>query len=785
MKNIIKDVSKMTAKEIVKDMKIGWNLGNSLEAACPDNKETATIAEFEMNWGNPQTTKEMILEIINAGFNTIRVPVTWWKKLDVSSDYKIDPQWLDRVQEVVDYIYNEGIYVILNTHHEDDWLSPIFDDLDRRVEILEKIWLQICERFKDYDNHLIFETMNEVRLIGTEYEWNSGTPDARKVINILNNAAVTAIRSTGGNNKGRAVIIPTYGARAAADAIDDIIVPDNDNMIILSVHAYAPYPFCMVPDETAFWGSEEDKKELVDLLDSISNVAKMKDLPMIIGEFGTINKKNQDIRAEYLEFYIREALKREITCILWDNNECNEFEWNSFGLFNREKLSWRFPNIFGAIMNPFYPTCLPGHSLKEKNSFNDKVLRSVPFEFYGSNLYDERETKAVSEVIKAKAPFRYYRLTDNHITDKFEDMCKKYFGVDYVHCVNSGMGALSCAMHSFEVGIGDEVIVPGYLFLADINAILLRGAVPVLCEVDDSFGINPEDLKSKITDKTKCVVLIHMDGGFGKVNEVINICKERNIKVLEDFSQAIGASINGRKLGSFGDIAIASFQQNKMITAGEGGIILTNNKKYYKKCRLRSDVGLDRALLEDEDVKDLWTYGEGRRFSEISAAIMMVQLSKLDEMVLHINKSKQFIVKTLGDILPVRFREVPDPDGEVGSILTMIFESVKQASDFWDYYKNQDSEGVLRLIRLEDTGLHIYYNCTNLVNKIESLPNNFPWMYYDDKKYSYHKGTLPYTDELLEKSIIIKIPAGLTDLQKNVMADSLKNMIGSFLYKNN
>lgn len=352
MEKIVKDVSKMTAKEIVKDMKIGWNLGNSLEALCPDNKETATVAEFETSWKNPQTTKDMILEIIKAGFNTIRVPVTWWKKIYVSSDYKINPQWLDRVQEVVDYIYNEGVYVIINTHHEDEWLSPEFDGLNKRIEILEKIWFQVGERFKDYDNHLIFETMNETRLVGTEYEWNSGTAEAREVINILNYAAVNAIRSTGGNNKSRAIIIPTYGARARADAIEDIIIPDNDNMIILSVHAYEPYPFCMVPYETAFWGSEEDKKELTDLLDSISNAAKMKNLPLIIGEFGTINKKNDDVRAEYTEYFIREALKREITCILWDNNECNEFEWNSFALFNREKLSWRFPNILNAVMSP-------------------------------------------------------------------------------------------------------------------------------------------------------------------------------------------------------------------------------------------------------------------------------------------------------------------------------------------------------------------------------------------------------------------------------------------------
>ena len=337
--------------DIVKEMKRGWNLGNSLEAEAPQNKETATIKEFEENWGNPTTTKEMILKVKEAGFNTIRIPVTWWKKVDEKNDYKIDSAWLNRVKEVVDYVYEEGLYVIINAHHEDEWLTPVEEDLEKRKTILTSIWTQIGTAFKDYDYHLIFETMNEVRLIGTEYEWNEGTDKARKIINELNCAAFNAIRSTGGNNDERAIIIPVYGARASDVAIDDLEIPNNDPNIIITVHAYYPYFFCMVPTETSVWGSDEEKRELIDLLNTISEAADRKKRPLVIGEFGTINKGNEEYRAEYTRFYVDECRKRNVTCIIWDNNQYDNFEWDSFGMFDRNDLKWKNKKIIDSIMS--------------------------------------------------------------------------------------------------------------------------------------------------------------------------------------------------------------------------------------------------------------------------------------------------------------------------------------------------------------------------------------------------------------------------------------------------
>lgn len=335
--------------EIVQEMKCGWNLGNSLDAIGIE-KPLETVLEYETSWGNPKITKALIQKVIKSGFNTIRIPVTYQGKFEHKPGHIIDPVWLDRVEEVVNYAYEEGVFVIIDTHHEDEWLGlGDKSQEEKALVILYDLWIQIAERFKDYDYHLIFETMNETRLIGTDDEWTPGTSEARAVVNQLNEVAVKAIRKTGSNNCNRAIIIPTYAARPSDVAINDLIIP-NDNMIILAVHSYDPYFFCMVPEETAHWGTTEDVEELSRLFDSISLAAKRKGVPLIIGEFGTINKCNEEARALYTTHFMQEARKRNIKCILWDNDINTDFLEHSFAQLDRKELSWRYPKILNAIL---------------------------------------------------------------------------------------------------------------------------------------------------------------------------------------------------------------------------------------------------------------------------------------------------------------------------------------------------------------------------------------------------------------------------------------------------
>ena len=165
--------------ELVKEMKIGWNLGNTLDATGG-----GVSVNSETSWGNPRTTQEMIDTVIDQGFNVIRIPVSWGGHMGGAPYYNVMPTWMDRVQEVVDYAYSRGVYVIINIHHE-DWHFPSEENKAAAAEQLAALWTAIATRFRDYDGHLIFEGMNEPRKTGTNVEWNGGDQEGRDVVNYL------------------------------------------------------------------------------------------------------------------------------------------------------------------------------------------------------------------------------------------------------------------------------------------------------------------------------------------------------------------------------------------------------------------------------------------------------------------------------------------------------------------------------------------------------------------------------------------------------------------------
>jgi len=183
----------LTALEFTSQINVGWNLGNTMDA-------TGTGLESERSWGNPKTTPEMIKAVKDAGFNAIRLPVSWGTHLDENNN--IDPQWLARVKEIVDYAYDIDMYIILNTHHE-EWYDPYEDNKAAAGEKLAKVWSQIAEEFKGYDEHLIFEGMNEPRWRGTSEEWSGGNDEGRAVVNYFNSIFIDTVRAAGGNNEKR------------------------------------------------------------------------------------------------------------------------------------------------------------------------------------------------------------------------------------------------------------------------------------------------------------------------------------------------------------------------------------------------------------------------------------------------------------------------------------------------------------------------------------------------------------------------------------------------------
>lgn len=324
--------------QLCEDITIGWNLGNSLDA-------TGWGSSSETSWGNPVTTKELILEVKEAGFDAVRIPTTWYNHVD--KDFNIDKAWLDRVQTVVDYAYDEEMYVILNAHHE-NWNDPYESTLKDVSGKIKKLWTQIAERFEDYGERLIFEGMNEPRWKNTQYEWNGGSAEGRRVINEYNKVFVQTVRATGGNNRYRALMVPTYAA--SASGLDGFEVPEGDSLIV-SIHAYSPYNFAMNANGTTSFDPDDSGStgELVWLADTLYDRFISKGTGVIIGECGTINKNNQSDRMNWAGYFPKVFGEKGIPIFLWDNNAYGTGN-ETFGLLDRSSLTWKYPDYIKKLV---------------------------------------------------------------------------------------------------------------------------------------------------------------------------------------------------------------------------------------------------------------------------------------------------------------------------------------------------------------------------------------------------------------------------------------------------
>lgn len=350
------------ALSFVRDMKAGWNLGNCFDAY--DCNWLSDPMDYETAWCKAKATKELILELKAQGFNSIRIPVSWHNHLDNS--WNIDSKWMDRVQEVVDYAYDEGMYVIINIHHDNDadHEYPSYAKLDNSKKYITKIWTQIAERFADYDEHLIYETMNEPRQVGTEHEWwiNDVHSDTAKecfdCVNQLNQTAVDTIRSVDkGYNTSRYIMCPGYCASPEFALVNEFKLPDDnkcsaENRLILSVHAYTPYNFALDLNGTDSFdiASGKGTDEINSFMRRLYNSYVVKGIPVVIGEYGALDKHgNTDSRMQFTAYYVATARYYGLTTLWWDNNALNA-EGECFQIIDRSTLKWSFPEIRDQIM---------------------------------------------------------------------------------------------------------------------------------------------------------------------------------------------------------------------------------------------------------------------------------------------------------------------------------------------------------------------------------------------------------------------------------------------------
>ena len=316
-------------------------------------------------------------------------------------------------------------------------------------------------------------------------------------------------------------------------------------------------------------------------------------------------------------------------------------------------------------------------------------VRTEPFPHrsWGAAVVGEEELALVTEVVRSRSLFRAYGETPPHMVDDLETEARAYFGARHALAVTSGTAALHCALAGLGLGVGDEVIVPSLMWLSDFNVPVLLGATPVIADIDRTLSLDPEDVERKITPRTKAVVMVHFMGGVGHLDRIIEIAGERGIAVVEDAAQSVGAHFRGRRVGSLGDVGCLSFQHNKLMTSGEGGMVVTDDPMVFERAARFHDLGILRPSLEaqlDGEPRLEPFAGAQYRMGELAGAVALAQLRKLDRTVLDITRRHhRRLTAELRERCPgIRFRESGDPDGDAGISLYVDLGTPEQASWF-------------------------------------------------------------------------------------------------------
>lgn len=402
----------LTAFEITSRMIVGWNLGNTLDSTGSNVEFDTAPAKAATAWGNIEPTKELFEAVKAAGFNTVRIPTTWYQhvKYDSSKNqYIINEDWLAYVKKTVDYAYELDMFIILNVHHE-DWVNASeFTDAayKKASKMLTDIWTQVADTFADYDQHLIFEGMNEPRQtgLGSSVEWGGGDAKSWKYINDLNQVFVNAIRSQGSKaNTERLLMLPGYAASSNITTVKAIELPENSGNVALSVHAYFPYFFSMATDSYAnhsFPGKsgygENYETSITNLFRDLKKISADKNVPIIIGEFGASDFNNNEDRARWATHFLTCAKDAGIPCIFWDNGATYNGTGEAYGLIYRKTCTW-FDNaipMLNAVMTVYnQESSLPEYEVYVKPAFdwNTVGLTSEWVQIYRDNAGTKIDT---------------------------------------------------------------------------------------------------------------------------------------------------------------------------------------------------------------------------------------------------------------------------------------------------------------------------------------------------------------------------------------------------------
>jgi dTDP-4-amino-4,6-dideoxygalactose transaminase len=373
----------------------------------------------------------------------------------------------------------------------------------------------------------------------------------------------------------------------------------------------------------------------------------------------------------------------------------------------------------------------------------------------GLEYIGQEEIEEVLDVLRGGYLQRYCNTDDPRFKAKvftLEQEVAKRCGVGYAVGVNSGTSALLTALSGLSIGPGDEVIVPGYTFVASMSAVVYARAVPVLAEVDTTLNLDPKDVERRITPRTRAILAVHMLGNPAHLNELKAVADRYGLFLIEDCAQAFGASYHGRVVGSVGQIGAFSFNAYKLITSGDGGMLITDDEALYKRCFAFHDQG-HLPNRRGVEIGSRSLLGLDFRLTELQAAVLLAQLRKLDGILerLRVNK-RQYKAILLNELAGLEFRQITDPDGECATLLGVFFPNAETA---------RRAARDLNTKVVADSGWHVYNHMEHLLNQRTVTPDSCPFQcpIYNTRggQASYRSGMLPQTDDLLGRALLISI----------------------------
>ncbi|MEW6531448.1 MAG: DegT/DnrJ/EryC1/StrS family aminotransferase [Thermodesulfobacteriota bacterium] len=390
----------------------------------------------------------------------------------------------------------------------------------------------------------------------------------------------------------------------------------------------------------------------------------------------------------------------------------------------------------------------------------------------GYEWMGELEKEQINEVLETGILFRYEFDAERRGVCKvreFEEKFARYNGAVYAHAVSSGSAALKVALAALGVGHGDEVVTQGFTFIATFEAIIEAGAVPVPAEIDDTLNMDPADFEKKITDRTKAVIPVHMLGSPARIQEIIEIARKRNIKVVEDTAQAVGAAVGGKKLGTWGDMGTYSFDFYKTITTGEGGMVVTNDRDLYIRASEYADHGHDHNPNVGRALEGRSFLGFNYRMMELQGALGVAQLSKVDEMILRQKQNQSMIRETLESIDGITMRVLPEDGKDSYTHICFFLPNADKAIAF----QKRLAQGGVNAIYFKNNFWHYLANWQHLIDKKTAWTHPHPLGGpISGGKVNFSSDMLPQTDAMLARVLVMPVPLQMDEerIRQMVMA---------------